>query len=113
MHVGAALDQAARAVAIGLAQLVEGDVAEGGIVDVGRDGGGAVGRAQHAGDQARAVGGGEFVAQIARQPRAGFVQLAHQMAQAIIFLAGEIGVEGVGLDEIRRRLPDTGGRYPG
>ena len=34
------------------------------------------------------------------QPGAGFVQLADQMPQAIIFLAGEVGVECVGLDEI-------------
>ena len=53
------------------------------------------------------------IAQFARQPRAGLVQFAHQMAQAIILLAGEIGVEGVGLDEIGARLPDTGGRYRG
>ena len=37
---------------------------------------------------------------LARQAGARLVQFAHQMAQAIIFLAGEVGVEGVGLDEI-------------
>ena len=51
--VGAAADQAACRLEIGRAQIVEGDVAEGRIVHVGRDRGGAVGRAQHAGDQAR------------------------------------------------------------
>jgi hypothetical protein len=37
---------------------------------------------------------------VARQLGARLVQLAHQMAQAVIFLAGEVGVEGVGFDEI-------------
>jgi hypothetical protein len=40
------------------------------------------------------------VAQFARQAGARLVQFAHQMAEAIIFLAGEVGIEGVGLDEI-------------
>ena len=99
-QMGAAPDQPTGTFPVGLAQLVESDVAEGRVIDVGRDGGRAVGRAQHAGDQARAAGGGIFVAQFARQPRAGLVQLTDQMAQAIIFLRGEVGVEGVGLDEI-------------
>ena len=103
-HVGAAPDQAARPFAVGFAELVEGDVAEGGIVDVGRDGGGAIGRAQHAGDQARAVGGGIVVAQLSRQACARFVQLADQMTQAVIFLAGEIRIEGIGFDEIHARF---------
>ena len=45
-HVGAALDQAARLLGVGLHQLVEADVAEARIVDVGRDRGRAVGRAR-------------------------------------------------------------------
>ena len=52
-QVGAAVDQAADLLAIGGAQIVEGDGAEAGIVDVGRDRGGAVGRADRAGDEAR------------------------------------------------------------
>ena len=103
-QVGAAADQAARAFAIGFAQLVEGDVAEGRIVDVGRDRGRAVGRAQHAGHQARTAAGAEFIAQFARQPGAGFVQFPDQMAQAVILLAGKIGVEGIGFDKIDARF---------
>ena len=45
-QVGAAVEQAVDLLAIGVAQLVEGDGAEAGIVDVGRDRGGAVGRAR-------------------------------------------------------------------
>ena len=52
-QVGAAVDQAARLLGIGRAQLVEGDVAEAGIVDVRRDRRGAVGRPERAGDEAR------------------------------------------------------------
>ena len=51
-HVDAAVDQAAHLLAIGLAQLVEGDGAEARIEHVGRDRGGAVGRADGAGDEA-------------------------------------------------------------
>ena len=52
-QVGAAVDQPARLLAIGRAQFVEGDGAEARIADVGRDRGGAVGRADGAGDEAR------------------------------------------------------------
>ena len=53
--VGAALDQPAHLLRVGLAQLVEVDVAEAGIVDVGRDRRRAVGRPDGAGDEARLV----------------------------------------------------------
>ena len=52
-QVGAAVEQAVDLFAIGLAQIVEGDGAIAGVGDVGRDRGGAVGRAQRAGDEAR------------------------------------------------------------
>ena len=52
-EVGAALEQAARLLAVGVAQLVEGDGAGARIVDVGRHRGGAVGRPDRAGDEAR------------------------------------------------------------
>ena len=78
--VGAAVDQAAQLLAIGDAQIVEGDGAVAGIVDVGRDRGGAVGRPERAGDEAAlavlllAPG----CAARARQPRAVAVQLVDQ-----------------------------------
>ena len=59
-QVGAAVEQAVDLLAIGLAQIVEGDGAKAGIGDVRRDRGGAVGRADGAGDKARlAVLGGD------------------------------------------------------
>ena len=58
-QVGAAVEQAVDLLAVGRAQIVEGDGAEAGIGDVGRDRRGAVGRADGAGDKARlAVLGG-------------------------------------------------------
>ena len=54
-QVGAAVEQALDLLGIGAAQLVEGDGAEAGIGDVGRDRSGAVGRPERAGDEARAA----------------------------------------------------------
>ena len=50
--VGAAVDQPVDLLGVGVAQLVEGDGAEAGIVDVRRERGGAVGRPERAGDEA-------------------------------------------------------------
>ena len=52
-RVDAALDQAAHLFGVGGAQFVEGDGAEARIGHVGRDRGGAVGRTDGAGDEAR------------------------------------------------------------
>ena len=64
-NVGAALDQPARLLAVGRAQIVERHRAEARIAHIGGDGSGAVGRAERTGDKARAavlglrdVGGG-------------------------------------------------------
>ncbi len=54
-EVGAALEQALDLLGIGDAQFVEGDGAEARIGHVGRDRGGAVGRPERAGDEARAA----------------------------------------------------------
>ena len=70
-RIDAAGEQPAHLLGIGDAQLVEGDGAKAGIGDVGRDRGGAVGRADGAGDEARAA---VLVLRdprgLARQPRA-------------------------------------------
>ncbi len=55
-QIAAAVDQAAHLLPVGLAQLVEGHVAERRVVDVGRNRQDAVGRPHRAGDEARAVG---------------------------------------------------------
>ena len=52
-QVGAAVEQPAHLLAVGVAQLVEGDGAEARVGDVGRDRRGAVGRPERAGDKAR------------------------------------------------------------
>ena len=52
-EVGAAGQQPAHLLAVGLAQIVEGDGAEAWVGHVGRDRGGAVGRPERAGDEAR------------------------------------------------------------
>ncbi len=99
--VGAALDQAARLLAIGDAQLVEGDGAEARIADVRRDRGGAVGRPERAGDEARAavlllrdVGGG------AREPRALDVELVRDLLHAVVGLRDRGRRERVGRDDV-------------
>ena len=51
-QIGAAVEQAVDLLAIGLAQIVEGDGAVAGVGNVGRDRCGAVGRSQCAGDEA-------------------------------------------------------------
>ena len=54
--VGAARDQAARRLDVGVDELVPGDVARAGVVDVGREDGRPVRRAERAGDEAGLVG---------------------------------------------------------
>ena len=68
-QVGAAVEQAVDLLAIGLAQIVEGDGAVAGVGNVGRDRGGPVGRAQRAGDEARlAVLGRDAFGGVAGKP---------------------------------------------
>ncbi len=54
--VGAALDEAAHLLGVGLGQFAEGDLAGCGVLDVGRHGGRTVRRADRAGDEARPFG---------------------------------------------------------
>ncbi len=78
-HVYAAGDQRARGLAIGRDELVEIDVAEGRVVDVGRQRGRAVGGAERAGHEARlAVARRVLVGHAARQARGREVELADQ-----------------------------------
>ena len=100
-EVGAALEQPLDLLGIGAAQLVEGDGAEAGIGDVGRDRGGAVGRPERAGDEARAavlalrdVGGG------AREPGALDVELVGDARHAVVGLRDAGRGEGVGRDDV-------------
>ncbi len=100
-QVGAALEQALGLLAIGLAQFVEGDGAEAGIVDVGRDRGGAVGRTDGAGDEARPSvlargdGGG-----LLGEARSGDVELGDQVLRAVIGLGDPCRRERIGGDDV-------------
>ena len=101
-HVGAAFDQPARLLGIGLRQLVEADVAEAGVVDVGRDRGRAVGGPQRAGDEARLVRRPlrRRVGRGARELGGGQVDLVGQRLHAVVGERDALGIEGVGADDI-------------
>ncbi|MBV6410709.1 MAG: hypothetical protein GAKPKEKM_01531 [Rhodocyclaceae bacterium] len=99
-QVGAAVAQAAHRFGVRRHQLVEADVAETGVVHVGRDRGGARGGPEHAGDEARLVRGGIFVGGLARHLRAGDVQLIGERLQPVVGLRDRGGVESVGLDDV-------------
>ena len=100
-EVGAALDQAVDLLGIGGAQLVEGDGAEARIGHVGRDRGGAVGRPERAGDEARpAVLALRDVGRVARQPRALDVELVREVGHAVVGLRDAGRGERVGRDDV-------------
>jgi hypothetical protein len=100
-EVDAALDQRARLLGVAVGELAERDRAGARIVDVGRQRGGLGGRADRAGDPARAavfplgaVGGA------ARDPGGGEVQLADDALEAEIGQRERGRRERVGLDDI-------------
>jgi hypothetical protein len=100
-QVGAALDQSFGLLGIGAAQFVEGDGAEAGIGDVGRDRSGAIGRPERAGDETRAavlalreIGGR------AGEPCALDIELASNALHAVIGLGNARRGEGVGRDDV-------------
>ena len=104
-NVGAAVDEAARRLAIGLGEIVEGHGAEARIVDVRRDRRGAVGRPDGAGDEARParIGGEGRVAGLARAPRTFDVEIVGGALEVIVGLRDGRRREGVGLDDVRTR----------
>ncbi len=77
---------------------------KGGVADLGRDAGGAVGRPEHAGDEARTARRRSGVADLAAQPGAFVVQFADQVFEAVIGLGAFGRGEGVGFEEV-----DAGG----
>jgi hypothetical protein len=100
--IHAAFDQAADRLGVGGPQLVEGDVAEAGIVDIGRDRGGAVGGPERTRYEARPrwIFRGELVGRRAREPCRLDVELVDHVLQAVIRLRDRGRVEGVGLDHV-------------
>ena len=101
-QVGAAVDQPGGLLGVGLDELLEAGVAEARVVDVGRDRGGPVGRAQPAGDEARPVGLGlgDRVRGLARQPGRLEVQLVGEVLHAVVGLGDALRAEGVRRDDV-------------
>ena len=100
-RVDAAVDQPAHLLRIGDAQLVEGDGAEAGIGDVGRDRRGAIGRTDGAGNEALAtilVLGN--AACFTGEPRAFQVQFVGDLRHAVIGLRDTGRGERVGGDDV-------------
>jgi hypothetical protein len=105
-QVGAAVDEAFDGLGIGRDQEIEAGVARGRVVDVGRDGRGAVRRSQHAGHIARPgrIPGLELVRHRPRESRRGPVQLGHQRLHTVIGHGDAGGVERIGLQDVGARL---------
>ena len=109
-QVDAALDQPAQCFVVGGDEFAEADVARARVVHVGRDRGGAGGRSEHAGDEARARGValGELVGDAARQTRGLDVELVHDVLKVVVRHRDRVGIEGVGLEDVRTRLQVCG-----
>ena len=106
--LGAALDQPFDLLDIDVGEEIEVDLAIAGIVDVGRQRQGLVGRAECAGDEAAAaVLGLEPPRGLADNAGGGDVDLANEMLGAVIGLADAVGVEAVGRQDLGARLGET------
>ena len=102
--VGAAVDEAFDLLGIGVAQFVESDRAEAGIVHVGRKRGGAIGRAERARDEARlAVETFSLQRRATREARAVAVELIDHLLHAVIGLGDACGGKRIGLQDVRAR----------
>ena len=95
-----AVHEPAGLLVVGIADLVEGDVAKARVVDVGRDGERLVGGPDGAGDEARFVGGGEGVGGLAGDLGAGHVELVGGVFEAVVGLRDGRGAERVRLDDV-------------
>ncbi len=100
--VGAAFNQSLDRFQVIVDQRFKGNVAEAGVIDVGRDRGGAAGWPRHAGNEARLgrIGRGEFVAQQAGEASAFEIQLMNQRFQLVVGLRHGGRVEGAGFENI-------------
>ena len=104
--VGAARHQPRHGVVVSRDQFGEADVAKTGPVDIRRDGGGAVGGAQDAGDEPGCFRRGVVIRRGPGQGRPGAVQLPRQILQLVIGHGDGRGVEGVGLDDVGAGLKE-------
>ena len=101
-QVGATVDQPVRLFEIGVDELLIGDVASAGIVDVRRDGRGATGRPERASDKAWfvGIGGSAGITLEPGQPCRLAVELVAELLHAVIGQRDPLGVERVRLDDI-------------
>ena len=105
-QVGAAFDEGGDGDGVVFGQFVEGNIAEPGIVDIGRNRGRLARRADDAGDETRLLRRARvhLVAGGAGQPRTRQIQLAMQIFQAVIGLGAASRIEGIRFDDIGARL---------
>ena len=101
-HIHPAVHQPAHLLGIGGHQVVVGHRAEGRIVHVRRHRGGAVGRPDCTGDEARPrwVRCGHLLRSLARDARAGEIQVVHDVLELVVRHRDRRGVERVGLDDV-------------
>ncbi len=99
-EIGAALDEPQRGVKISGTEFIKGDIAKPRIVDVRRQRGRAVGRAEDAGHQAGPRRRRMGIADLAGKTGAFAVEFAHHILQSVIGLADARGVEGIGLQYV-------------
>ena len=103
-EVGTTVDQAVGGFEVGGNQLVVGDVAGSGVVDVRRDRRGPRRRPDGAGDVAGLLRGAELVAGLAGQGSAGVVQLVGQLVHVVVGERDRVRVERVRLQDVGARL---------
>ena len=103
-QIGATIDQAVGSFEVGGHQLVVGDVASTGVVDVRRDRRGPRRRPDCTGDIAWLDAGAELVADLAGQGGTGVVQLVGQLVHVVIGERHRVGVERVRLQNVRTGL---------
>ena len=101
-QVGATVQKTSGGDHVGVDELLVGDVACPGVVDVRRDGRRTRGRAERTGDVPGPVGrlGGHGVARAPCQPGGLVVQLVRQLRHLVVAQRDAVGVEGVGLDDV-------------
>ena len=103
-EVGTTVDQAVGGFEVGGDQLVVGDVAGSGVVDVRRDRRGPRRRPEGACHVAGLLRGAEFVGGLARQGGACVVQLVGQLVHVVVGQRDRVRVERVGLEDVGTRL---------
>ena len=99
-EVRASVDEAPRLVEVRRHQLVVRHVAGAGVVDVGADRGGPVGRTQGSGHEPRALGRRQLVAHLAGQPCGRLVELPGEVLHAVVGLRDRGRGERVGQHDV-------------